>query len=313
MFKIILKKTKILFAICLVFMISCNVVFEEDLSNKSIALYSPTDSLNTPVKTHTFWWSEVEFATYYQLQIVSSSFDEPDYLVLDTAVSKNSFVFQLLPGNYQWRVSAGNSTSSTKYKTHSLTVDTSRDISYERVILISPAENHATNQNSLDFSWNSLYAADYYQFSIEKESIVIHLTETESTAINVDISQYQGDYKWNVKAINEYSSTQNSTNSFEVDTVPPLGPTLIEPENNSIQSNGTIAFSWERNLKNSVYDSLYIYEDELLQNIVKAIQTNSSSYSDSIGLGDFYWRVKTIDKAGNIGGFSQTWKVIIQE
>lgn len=103
----------------------CSDIFEKNLEQQKVNIIGPADSLIASQRNFTFWWDYVEGATGYQLQIAEPSFLNVERLMLDTIVTGNKIDFSLMPGSYQWRVSAVNSTSATLFTTYTLVVDTS--------------------------------------------------------------------------------------------------------------------------------------------------------------------------------------------
>ena len=98
-----------------------------------------------------------------------------------------------------------------------------------------------------------------------------------------------------------------------IDTTKPATPVLINPTNNQQIPNASINFSWSISTDNGspIFDSIYIAGDSLFNNIIVKEQGNNMSYTDSLGLGTFYWRVKAFDRAGNESNYSSYNKLII--
>jgi len=71
---------------------------------------------------------------------------------------------------------------------------------------------------------------------------------------------------------------------------------------------------WNRGTEtgSSITDSLYIYNDSLMTNLNTGIYTTGTSYSDSLGVGSYFWRVRSIDAATNKSNYSALNKFTIQ-
>ncbi len=105
----------LIYLILLLFIASCEEALERPLTATKVTLLAPFDSLITSSHDHTFYWERMEGATKYQLQIVSPKFDSIVQLVVDTTISKNTFMQSLSNGRYQWRVRALNNSTSSSY------------------------------------------------------------------------------------------------------------------------------------------------------------------------------------------------------
>lgn len=100
----------------------CNIIFEEDLSKEVILVNMPVDGTISSDTSQLFWWEMLDGALAYNLQIVAGSFDNPLYLLVDTNAVGNKFLHNILPGEYQWRISGWNNSSETEYGYHLLTI-----------------------------------------------------------------------------------------------------------------------------------------------------------------------------------------------
>ena len=104
---------------------SCIDIFEKDISDKKIELLAPADNTSTTETSNKFWWSGMDGALWYELQVVTPQFSGITSLKLDTTIENNYFQFSLQPGVYHWRVRALNGSSTTEFTTNSLTISSS--------------------------------------------------------------------------------------------------------------------------------------------------------------------------------------------
>lgn len=300
--------TLILFSI-LTLCFSCSEVIEENLEKESIQIIRPQDNLITTYSTQTFEWGKVEGADQYNIQIVNGSFSQINYFVLDSSITATSFVYNLSPGSYQWRVQGVNSVSNTAYASRSIQIDSTADLSGSKVLLVMPEDNFLTKDTSLTFNWQKLYNADEYIFQLRKgdfSGIVVYSDTLSSTSVSLSSpSLEEGEFSWGVKALNQTSSTSFSTYSFSIDLTAPASPGIINTD--TIQNN-PFTLNWNRVANDVDFDSLYIYSNKGLTNIVVDTIANES-YTDSLTAGIYYWQVKSIDHAGNIGAFSAAQKI----
>lgn len=302
---------------------SCKDVFEEDLAKKTVTINSPQNGLQTTNSTQVFWWEPVEGAMKYNLQIVSPAFINIQKLILDTNVTVCKFEFTLTPGLYEWRVKAYNSSSYTSYTTYSLQVDSTADLSAQQIVLIAPGSSFATNQTGVLFSWYELYNADDYRFELRTPdwngNLVINPVITTYDTLNLTLEE--GTYAWGVQAHNSTSNSPFSTRVITIDLTNPNIPLLSYPAanvtiNDSALTASTIAFGWVRgvNAGSAIHDSLYIASDSLFSTIFDSALLTDTTYSKSFTTaGNYYWKVRSYDVAGNKSNYSVTRKFIYEK
>ena len=100
----------------------CSIIFEEDLSKEIMHVNMPIDGTVSQDSSQLFWWEMLNEAIGYNLQIVAGSFSEPLYLVVDTNATGDKFLYDLLPGTYEWRIKGWNNYSETDYCFNLLTI-----------------------------------------------------------------------------------------------------------------------------------------------------------------------------------------------
>jgi hypothetical protein len=308
-----MKKYILLYSILVFTIIGCEDIIEPDLSDKTVVLLSPPDTGVLYLSTIAFWWEEVEDAINYNLQIVSPSFDYIERLYLDTIITTNKHTITLLPGNYQWRVRAGNNTTKTDFTTFSLTIDSTADISQEIIQLLFPVNYDTTNATLTIFSWNSIYNAEEYNFRLfQGGGNILSKTVTYDTII---ASLDEGSYRWEVRGQNSTSNTMYSSFYLFIDTTQPAKPELILPLNDAVLIDSAVFFDWIRDESSasSIKDSIFIYKIENQETLVQQLYLSiSNCIIDTLGPGEYSWRVISIDRAGNKSDYSDTWFFIIE-
>ncbi|AXG69209.1 hypothetical protein KORDIASMS9_01429 [Kordia sp. SMS9] len=96
----------------------------QDITNSTVNLIAPADTITLNLTTFTLSWEAVENAENYHVQIARPDFQNIIQLELDTTVPENSISVELEAGNsYQWRVRAENSGYATPYATYSFTIE----------------------------------------------------------------------------------------------------------------------------------------------------------------------------------------------
>ena len=302
------------------FCASCSLFLEEDLETDEVVLVAPADGVTTSISTITFWWDPVTDATGYNLKVVSPEFTNPVILVLDTNITSTTFQYSLNPGTYEWGVSAYNSSSSTDYFIHSLTVDTATSLNNQTILLKSPAENGAVNTSSVPFSWYGITIANSYMLEIRNntwngENAVPTIT-TEDSEYNVELSE--GIYVWGVMARNDLSSTPFSTRSLIVDLTPPEIPTFDTPAENDSVLTVPYTFSWTRPSSSlaPIQDKFEISTSEsFLSSSIEISEILDTTYYEleELDAGNYYLRLKSIDKAGNESSYTSVKSFRIDE
>lgn len=301
-------KKPVIYIIYILFatLLGCEIFTEPDLTGKQVTIFSPPDGLETTISTQSFWWEHVEDAEQYNLQIVTPSFYYIERLFADTFITANKFLYTLLPGEYEWRVNALNFSSQTEYTVHKLIIDSTPDISHETIQLLLPVDKDTTNNTSITFAWELLYNADDYNFQLYYKGIKYLSVIWEFDTITKELDQGEGHYEWSVRGQNAFSNTAYSSRSLYIDTTSPNKPILLNPLNNEILPDTIINFHWDcgQISGSSIKDSLYIFGDQSMGQLLIAKYLSTPSYSDSLGPGEYYWRVRSIDAAGNKSDYS---------
>ncbi len=300
---------------------SCKDILEEDLGKYNIIIIAPTDELQTEIQTHTFLWEKNKYVTGYEFQIVSKSFNQAERIIAneDLTESTNFIEYTLSPGVYEWRVRGYNNSSETPYATHSLVIDSSLNLTNNKVINIYPSDDAYISNSSITFSWQELAAATSYEIVVRKgnssgEDVFTQSGITGTTVTNA-ATMANDSYAWAVRGINDNSVTTLDFNLFVIDTVKPATPSSLLPVTNTNETDSSVTFSWTRADDNGapISDSIFIYNDLNLTDLLKAAPASNKAYTDgTLPRDTLYWRVRSIDQAGNLGSFSQSNTIILE-
>jgi hypothetical protein len=298
--------------VMLIFLSSCEDFIEKDISDKSVTLLSPPDGYTTSTLTQTFWWEELDGAENYRMQIAKPSFSNAQQFIIDTTVTSTNFTHQFVaPGAYQWRVKAMNNGSETAYFTRTLNIDSTLDLSTQVVVLISPANNHISSDTIQTFVWNSLYNSTLYRFQLVDNSTSFIVKDTATTDTQLTTELVEGDFKWQVRAENDFGVSPYSSRNIIIDITFPSVSAPGLPANGDTVST-PVDLSWHRQ-SSAVADSLLIYADSALTNISLSVYTTDTTYSfNAVLFNDYFWRLKSIDAAGNQSGYSSVYKFYVQ-
>lgn len=304
---------------------SCEIE-EEDLEDDWVQVIVPRDLLETDIQTVDFVWEALDGADDYQLQIAKPSFldDEIEALLVDTVTTGTRFSYTFSPGKYEWRIRGRNSTSTTYYRKRLMKIDSATSLANQRIILRSPASNAYTNNKNPKFEWERLAIAQVHRFQIYEGSTFdgnLYTSELAfsngETSTSLPVELVEGTYSWGVRGEETFSNTPYSTRVLNVDLTEPNKPTLSTPNQNSALNGGNVKFTWAVSTVNGgapEFDTLEIYADTNLTQdslINKYHTTNREVTVDTLIPGDYFWRVKRYDQAGNSGEYSTTRKVNI--
>lgn len=313
-----MKKRNLIWAVLtIVTCASCEDFFEKDLAGKTVTLIAPSNGVTTDISVQTFWWEELDGALEYDLQIVTFSFDSIVQLVVDTTIASAQFQQTLWPSQFQWRVRALNGSSESDFTTYSLLVDTASDLLGQSVLQTSPTDASYGNSLTQNFSWQALAVAEFYRLQVSDDEFGsgANVLDTTLTQNNTDVTFLsEAEYSWRVRGETEFSvSSYSSIWNHTIDTTSPGAvSTLWLPDNNSNFQSQSFDFAWQTitDSGSPLFDSLYVYSDSLVTQFA-AYEGNQGSVTDSLGIGTYFWRVRTFDEAGNEGGFSSTRKFTI--
>jgi hypothetical protein len=300
----------------LLLLFSCTKDFiVKDIKNDLVNVIAPIDNLSSPNNTITFWWDELDGAEKYNLQIVKPNFNSVTQLILDTNITTTKFYKTLAPGTYQWRIKAINNGGSTAYVTRNLIIDTTSNLSLVSVNLTTPLNYSVMANNSITFSWNTLYAATSYELKLTNlaTSSVTTISSIVGSSYTYSFSTVSGTedkYSWQIKAFNSFSQTlTNITRSFKIDYKAPFASSILSPNTYSITLRDTTYLKWNRNVSNTdiYYDILYISADSTFASFIDSQRVNSvlqtrinSMYTYPGTAIPLWWRVNSVDSVGNI-------------
>jgi hypothetical protein len=278
-----------------------------------VVLLAPSNGLRTTTSSQTLWWEYVENADKYNVQIVSPSWDSINQLIADTNITGNKFSITLPPGEYDWGVSAFNSSGSTPYRIYHLVIDTASSLSNQQVILISPHGDLYTNKKQVSFQWYKLPLATEYIFDIKYSDwsgtkvVPTIITQADSASLELE----EGVYAWGVQAKNDDSYTYlYSTRKLTIDITAPGKPVITLPAKNyDTLTTGNLTISWSQPLTSlaPMKDSVIISADTLFSPSKikeKVVVTESGFELTGYAKGKYFCKIRAFDLAGNIGPFS---------
>jgi hypothetical protein len=314
-----MKPNKIAVILILTGLMSCSIFVETNLSKKVINLTAPANGSVSYTRTQTFWWTPLEDADGYNLQIVSPRFKAVNRLVADSNVTTNKLNYTLSPGKYEWTIRAYNSSSELKTDTFSFTVivDSSNDLSKQIVILNSPDNNSNRNDSLINFGWDKIDGATQYQIQIKKDSWdggqIIESELTTDNTMNLVLTE--GSYVWGVRASDDLTMTQYSTRTLILDLTPPSAPIITVPARNGDTldvSPYLIKWSHPTASLSAISDSIFIAKDSLFTDpVIYSTSLLEQSISDLVS-NKYFLKIRSFDAAGNNGKYSAVRKFFLQ-
>jgi len=314
-----IKYLGLLLAICI---ISCDDIVEEDITDDAVETIYPTEGALILTNVTPFSWRALDGADDYRIQISDAL---TSIIVLDSLVSTTSYEYPLNPGSYQWRVKGENFAYETPYTFPvAFTVEASSDLTDQSVLLASPSSNLYTNATDFLFTWNSLSVADSYTFQLLKNlsgsAAIYNQSDIVVTNHTVDASLFDEDaeYIWQVKAVNTDSETAYTSRSIFLDTQDPNVPVLTSPIEDEIIAAGTVDLIWTLasdtgSVQSPITTIVEVAQDDAFSSILESISvTDEELLSLTFStVGDYYWRIKTEDAAGNSSEYSTSRKFTI--
>lgn len=300
---------------------SCEDILEDDISNDTVQIISPQNNQDIYSNVVNFQWQELSGADKYRLQV----YNDASSMILDSLVSQTHFSYAINVGNYQWRIRGENSAYSSNYTfNNNFSVFQTTDLSTQQVILSNPSDAFYTNNASLILTWGSLAAAQTYNFELinvtNSESIVSQQNNLTSTSVTLNNTLLTSDaeYRWKVKGVNNSSETPFSFRKFYLDRSNPNTPINVSPLNNSTQTQSQqITFNWSIPADVGIIQSTLSYVIEFSNdiNFTSIFQTSdvtTTTFQQSFAtIGDYYWRVRAKDLAGNVGVNSTVFKFTV--
>ncbi len=300
--------------------VGCSDILVPDLSEEVVTLKGPVSGLESSQQTLTFWWEELDLnVDGYRLEIVSPSFDSVVQLIAQVEITEgNTAEESLSAGIYQWTVIGYNANSETKPMLYDLIVkdDSTANLGSQNLALVEPVENLVTNATNINFLWQELEDASSYKIQVASpdfsNSTFFVVNETVLTD-NYSAILTEGDYRWRVRAENETSISTYTERTLTIDLTPPEAPHLLNPiANDSISL--PVMLTWEVDPQSKM-DTLYVYADENLDVLVLK-QATADTFFELNGLTemeDYYWRIRSVDEAGNTGDYSASQRFYIND
>lgn len=296
--------TMVLFVMCH-FFYSCDDIVSRDLSKKWVYGIAPQDFSLSAEVTQTFKWKEVKGAESYNLQILrttDTTYSKILEFVADTNVTGTQYTCSLKPGFYKWEIYAQNNGSQSGLSVFRFQIDSTSDLSKQRIVLLSPTDNKSNDTLEQTFTWSPLSAAKSYNFQIYPANngtiaLVSVTVPAGTTSWPYTFPVAGGVYYWQVSATNGVSSTPISKFKLTIDTSGVPAPTLVSPINDSTTVTGNyVALKWN-NVKNATSYYVETKNSSAQTDTSATIQNPLVTFCNFYGAKPnirYYWRVKAM-------------------
>mgnify|MGYP003604328095 CR=1 FL=1 len=299
---------------------SCDDILEEDISNDTIQVISPIKDAKIESNVVNFKWNSIKGADKYRIQV----FEPNQVLILDSLITKTNITLPLKAGSYIWRVRGENYAYESIYSFPSnFSTIIPDDLTNQQVILSSPENDKFLNYINVSLNWKALEKATSYSVIVLNTATsqeIYSKTDLTSTSVTLDLASLaDGTYEWRLKAKNTSSETkQYSAHKFNIDTTIPNQPKNTFPADNSTQSvNSNVVYTWSiaadtGSTKSAISYVVEFASDINFNSIILTQNSNSTTLQQAFSTtGVYYWRVRAIDAAGNIGTNSTGFKFTV--
>ncbi|MDP5201883.1 hypothetical protein [Flavobacterium sp. DG2-3] len=311
---------KILLISLSLFIFSCDDILEEDITNDIVQVISPTKDAVVESNVVNFKWNSLKGADKYRVQV----YEYDQVLILDSLTTKTNLTLPLAAGSYIWRVRAENYAYQSTYSFPSnFSTNIPDDLTNQQVILLTPDSDKYLNFTNITLNWEQLDNATSYSVRVVNTVTgqeVYPQTDLTDTYLTLDLPELaDGNYEWRVKAKNAETETrQYAAKRFNVDTTAPNQPKNSLPADNATQTVNTAAsFTWTiasdiGNIKSPISYVVEIATDIDFTSNLQTLNSNTTTLSYTFATaGTYFWRVRAVDVAGNIGTNSTGFKITV--
>ncbi|MHA1779109.1 MAG: Ig-like domain-containing protein, partial [Candidatus Heimdallarchaeaceae archaeon] len=149
----------------------------------------------------------------------------------------------------------------------------------------------------------------------------VYLSGSSSPVVDVTISSTsysvaldEGVYNWRVTAIDGAGNYASWTAflTLNVDRTAPSPPELYTPSNNEVTTNSQPPFSWSIIADAEYYQIQISYVDDFTMNLIDTTVTSTTfKPSNPLPDGVWYWHVRAVDHAGNVGDWSVSFVLTV--
>jgi len=256
-------------------------------------------------------WSAVSGASSYRVLVDDApNFSSP---LENTVVTGTSYTLPAPPPKaYYWKVASRDLAGNENYPgVRELVVDNIAPT----VVLQSPVDGANTNDNTPLLKWIASDDWSLENYEVWVDGVVVGVvTDVAKNEITVP-ELLDGRHRWSVRAFDNAGNVGSPSDfSFFVDTVLPPTPEKSSPTNGAKLTTNAVDFSWpavtDRGIPAQGYE-LWIDGDNDFSSPTKLENVSENHKSVELQDGSYYWRVRAVDNAGNMGGFENSWSFMV--
>lgn len=298
-----------------------NMFSVDTLAPVAPTLVSPENNENTNDNTPNLDWGTVSDASLpvlYRVHVSDNSQFPYDNVDSGWISDDNYITSELAESVWYWRVHAKDNAGNVgdKSASRSFRVDITAPVA---PTLVSPDNGAQTADSTPTLSWNVVNDNSLpvtYDLQVDDDSDFSTPTENVSGLTDYSYatsSLADGTWYWRVRARDNAGNAGNwSSRLFTVDTTAQAAPALTAPANGAFTNDSTPTFDYGSISGASSYTLQYTTDSGFTQNLT-TISSTATDYIPTAALADgtWYWRVRTVDAVGNIGGWSSTWSFTI--
>jgi PGF-pre-PGF domain-containing protein len=314
------------------------------LTIQAPTLTSPSDGSTTTDNTPTFTWTSVGGTNDFQLAS-DNGFTSGVVTVKGLPTTSYTLVEPLTSGEWYWRVRTGDNSTDVGLwsQTRCFAVSTSHV-----EVVISPSYQSGTPgttltytvitrntgnvldnyslENSDNSGWvlmldNNLLAIPAGENRVATLRVTIPADADNGTEDNITVtatSRIDNTVEDNASCIAHVAAAPPPPSPPPPgDTVPPPTPSLVSPANGANITDNTPLFDWSdvSDPSGVTYD-IYISRDaRFVSTALQKTGLTASTYeltpAEALVAGAYYWRVRAVDGAGNIGSWSENWSFAV--
>ncbi|MEA5079899.1 MAG: M4 family metallopeptidase [Anaerolineaceae bacterium] len=186
--------------------------------------------------------------------------------------------------------------------------------------LLSPASGASMKTPVLDLIWKSVPYGINYQVQVSNtatfDTLIIDRTLDAGVLTTNLTTTGDGVYYWRVQAINALSEpgSWSSTSSFTVDTIAPQAPVTTSPVKGASVTTTipkfTVSTVSDAKSYEFQFDKVGDFKSPYL-NVITTTPSFTPANSQAFPFGVIYWRVRSIDSAGNVSVWSSSTNIFV--
>ncbi len=169
------------------------------------------------------------------------------------------------------------------------------NITDEIVSIIAPTNNAVVENNTVNFSWETITGATKYRLQIAQPNFANAaqiLEDTLITGANYRTTLTPANYEWKIRAQNESSETEPTTTQFRVEESQDFSAReviLISPADAQINSATQVNLQWTAVTDATIYRIQILNESNV---VVQEETTTSTSIQLTFPEGNSSWQVR---------------------